>query len=117
MSDDTTGTSKEEQPKRKRGKRKAIYVMVPKDIDDLSKSRQEHVEPEEPEGDDTPEKVVATKLASEFHIYVVPGGVGQKDAIMGILSQHNVDLRNIDRVRMFKGEKKFRVETQYNIRF
>lgn len=116
MSDDTQATSTEEPKKRKRGKRKAIYVMVPHDIDDLSKVRLEALQPEEDEEGNLG-KVEATELPSDYKVYIVPGGIGQKEAILGILKKHNIDLKNIDRVRMFKGEKKFRVETQYNIRF
>ena len=108
MTDDT-----KREPKR----RKPIYVLIPHDIDDVDVKRQEVDEEERHDEDGNRLKVESTKLESDFDVYVVPGGLGQKEAILTILKKHNIDLKNIDRVRMFKGEKKFRVETQYNIRF
>ena len=57
------------------------------------------------------------ELSADYRMYAVPAGPGQKAAIRKILKEHNVDLRTIHRVRMYAGEKKFAVETQYNIRF
>lgn len=102
---------------KKKGRRKPIFVLIPQDIDDLNADEYDGNAPVEPDADDKKAKVVAAKLATPFHVYEVPPGRGQKAAIREILAKHNVDLRNIERVRMFAGEKLFRVETQYNIRF
>jgi len=113
MTDDTAEGSKPRQAP----KRKPIYVLVPHDIDDVDVKRQQVDEEDHYDEDGKRLKVESTLLESTFSVYVVPGGLGQKEAILAILKKHNIDLKNIDRVRMFKGEKKFRVETQYNIRF
>lgn len=102
---------------KKTPKRKAIWIMVPTDIEDLQ--AEDFTMPELPEVDEEGKKakVHAFKLPAQYHMYVVPAGPGQKAAIRKILKEHNVDLRTIHRVRMYAGEKKFAVETQYNIRF
>lgn len=103
---------------RKTPVRRPITVMVPVNIADLE--AEDPVIDDSPPGEDENGKKVevsAVELTPLYHVYIVPGGPGQKKAIRSILSKHNVDLRNIVRVRMFAGEKAFRVETQYNIRF
>jgi len=111
---------KKASKERKPPVRRPITVMVPVDIEDMEAKDREIPEPAPlAEGEDESKRpeVEAVEMTAVYHMYIVPGGMGQKKAIRTILAKHNVDLRNIARVRMFAGEKPFRVETQYNIRF
>lgn len=128
----TTDSSDQKPSKkkpRKKGQRRQIFIMVPLDIDDLEATDaveelangsddDDNDDEETSNGKKKPKpKVKALAFQSHYQMYAVPGGHGQKAAIRKILKKHNVDLRNIHRIRMFAGEKKFEVETQYNIRF
>jgi hypothetical protein len=103
---------------KKKGRRKPIFVLVPRDIEDLN-AEDVDVAAGSPGTDEAGKKldVQAVSLGDNFHVYVVPPGTGQKAAIRGILTKHNVDIKTIGRVKMFAGQKHFSVETQYNIRF
>lgn len=121
MSEDTT-TNESETPKTKKGtkkkpQRKPLWLLVPTDIEDLDVTDVEVPAPPEPDEEGKRDNVEAVEMESEYFVYAIPGGPGQKKEVKRILAKHNVDLRTISRVHMFSGEKSFRVETQYNIRF
>lgn len=116
MSDDSEKAPEQDAP-RKKGKRRAIYVLIPEDINNLD-AEPDYVPPSpEPDEDGKRDKVQPYEFKVSHLVYAIPSGPGQKAAIRQILAKHNIDLRNIGRVRMFSGEKKFKIETQYNIRF
>ena len=110
-------TSTQEATGRKKGQRKPIFVLIPKDIDNLDAVDTAVPPSPEPDADGKRPNVEAVSFAQLYHVYAVPAGPGQKRAVKGVLKAHNVDLRNIGRVRMFTGQKIFKIETQYNIRW
>lgn len=113
-----TATS-DKKKTRKKAVRKAIWILIPKDINDLDVEDVKLPEPvESPEGDDdTREPVAAIPMETLYYVYAVPGGLGQTKAVKKVLKDHSIDLRNIGRVKMFRGVKSFKIETQYNIRW
>lgn len=97
--------------------RRPITVLVPVDIDNLEAKDLEVPEAPPPVEGETQKPVAAVEMTAVYHVYTVPGGPGQKKAIEGILAKHNVDPRNLSRIKMFAGEKRFQARPQYNIRF
>lgn len=111
--------SEEAKSVKKKSRRKPIFVLIPHDIDDLSKVDDSVADPrDEIEDEEEAEKTKAQLVEmGSYYVYAATPGPGQKDIVRAILTKHNIDLKNIDRVRMFAGEKAFKVQTQYQIRF
>lgn len=110
-------TKKVEAKAKKKSVRKPMFLAIPFDIDNL-----EAVDPEismEPPVDDEgkPAKVDPVSLDAGYKLYAIPPGRGMKDAVRKILEDHNVDLKNVHRCRLFTRTKDFEVEKQYRIRF
>lgn len=96
---------------------KPLYVFVPTNIEDVAAVDPAIPEPPEEDEDGKRPDVEITTMPEPYLCYVVPGGPGRSKAVNAILAKHNVDLRNVERVRMFAGEKTFDIQPQYNIRF
>lgn len=111
--------TEEKSPKtRKKVQRRPIFVMIPQNIDDLTVEDQEIPGPPEEDEEGRRPTVEFVELQGLYHIYAVPPGPGQKKQVLAVLAKHNIDLQNINRVKLFSGEKPFKVErTQLNIRF
>jgi len=102
---------------KKKSVRKPIWVAVPNNIGDVDAVDPDV--PESPEADEDGKKpsVEVMQMPESYSLYVIPGGPGQKKAVDAVLKKHEVDPRNIDRVRIWSGAKPFAAEPQYNIRW
>lgn len=116
-SNETKANGAAPEKAKKKPQRKPLWIAIPHDIDNLEAADPEVPEPPEADEDGKKETVESVTMPSPYHLYVVPGGPGQKRAVNDILASHNVDLRNIGRVRIFAGDKPFEAEPQYNIRW
>jgi hypothetical protein len=112
-----TNGAPESAVEKKKPKRRPLFIAVPTDVDKLDIVDPDIPEPPEEDEDGKKPNVEITTMPSYYHMYVVPAGPGQKKAVNAILAKHNVDLRNIERVRVFPGDKAFDIEPQYNIRW
>lgn len=112
----TKSTQPVSEKEKKAVARKAIWLAIPVDIDNLE-AQAPLVPTVELDADGNRAEVHHVAMNCPYHLYVVPGGPGQKKALNTVLAKHNIDIRNIGRVKMFVGEKSFDIEPQYNIRF
>lgn len=106
-------TGEEAGETKKKPHRRPIWVLVPQDIENLTDPAPEpEIEPPL-----VGSLVEPIPMPVPYLVYCCPAGEGQKKAVRGVLAKHNVDIKNVHRVKLFHGDKPFKVSTQISIRF
>lgn len=112
MADENMATDESEGKAKKKAVRKPIWVLVPLDIENVTDPA-----PEPPIELSLLGTVEPIAMPVPYLVYCCPAGEGQKDAVRAVLTKHNVDGTTVSRVKLFHGDKPFKVSTQINIRF